>query len=206
MQNLSIFQYNQSVVRTFSDSNNELWFLANDICDILGYLNPRRTVDLHCKPKGVTKRYTPTQSGEQEMTYINEPNLYRLIIKSKKQEAEPFEEWVMEVVLPTIRKTGSYSNDTVGIEGYSELKELNKLIGNILEYRFVLTFDENKKPHIRILSYDDLIISIENLPKMINNKLTLSEELLLKIMQACTKRLTLMASCREIQTRLDKSS
>lgn len=42
------------------------------------------------------------------MTYINEPNLYRLIIKSRKPAAEAFEEWVMETVLPTIRKTGGY--------------------------------------------------------------------------------------------------
>ncbi|MCO0601438.1 hypothetical protein NGI46_29635, partial [Peribacillus butanolivorans] len=61
---------------------------------------------MHCKSRGVTKRYTPTTSGEQEMTYINEPNLYRLIIKSRKPAAEAFEEWVMETVLPAIRTTG----------------------------------------------------------------------------------------------------
>ena len=61
------------------------------------------------KCKGVTKRYTPTKGGRQEMVYINEPNLFRLIIKCKKPEAEQFEEWVMEEVLPSIRKTGSYS-------------------------------------------------------------------------------------------------
>ncbi len=42
------------------------------------------------------------------MTFINEPNLYRLIIKSRKPEAEPFEAWVFEEVLPQIRKTGKY--------------------------------------------------------------------------------------------------
>ena len=57
---------------------------------------------------GVTKRYTPTKSADQEMTFINEPNLYRLIIKSRKPEAEPFEAWVFEEVLPQIRKTGKY--------------------------------------------------------------------------------------------------
>ena len=108
MNAVQVLNFQQSSVRTVADNKGELWFLANDVCDILGYTNPRRTVDLHCKSRGVTKRYTPTTSGEQEMTYINEPNLYRLIIKSRKPAAEAFEEWVMETVLPTIRKTGGY--------------------------------------------------------------------------------------------------
>ena len=109
MDTIQILNFQHNIVRTVSDEKGELWFLANDVCDILGYANPRRTIDLHCKLKGVTKRYTPTESGKQEMTYINEPNLYRLIIKSRKPAAEAFEEWVMEDVLPTIRKSGEYS-------------------------------------------------------------------------------------------------
>lgn len=54
------------------------------------------------------KRDTPTDSGIQEMTFINEGNLYRLIIKSRKPEAERFETWVMDEVLPSIRKKGGY--------------------------------------------------------------------------------------------------
>ncbi|ENT0968956.1 hypothetical protein C1R50_08300 [Neisseria gonorrhoeae] len=106
MNAVQVLNFQQNSVRTVADNKGELWFLANDVCEILGYTNPRRTVDLHCKSRGVTKRYTPTTSGEQEMTYINEPNLYRLIIKSRKPAAEAFEEWVMETVLPAIRKTG----------------------------------------------------------------------------------------------------
>ena len=109
MTNLSVFSFNSNDVRTFADSNGEPWFLANDICAILGYANPRQAVQKNCKDRGVSKRDTPTESGIQEMTYINEPNLYRLIIKSRKPEAEAFEAHVMEVILPTIRKTGSYT-------------------------------------------------------------------------------------------------
>ncbi|HFB9415613.1 TPA: Bro-N domain-containing protein [Neisseria gonorrhoeae] len=108
MNAVQVLNFQQNSVRTVADNKGELWFLANDVCEILGYTNPRRTVDLHCKSRGVTKRYTPTASGEQEMTYINEPNLYRLIIKSRKPAAEAFEEWVMETVLPAIRKTDGY--------------------------------------------------------------------------------------------------
>ncbi|EGP02427.1 hypothetical protein AAUPMG_12896, partial [Pasteurella multocida subsp. multocida str. Anand1_goat] len=56
----------------------------------------------------VSIRDTLTAGGTQSMIYINEPNLYRLIIKSRKPEAEPFETWVFEEVLPQIRKTGKY--------------------------------------------------------------------------------------------------
>ena len=108
MNAVQVLNFQQNSVRTVADNKGELWFLANDVCEILGYSNPRQAVQKNCKEKGVSNRYTPTRGGEQSMTYINEPNLYRLIIKSRKPAAEAFEEWVMETVLPTIRKTGGY--------------------------------------------------------------------------------------------------
>jgi len=108
MNTSSIFKFESAEVRTFADERNELWFLANDVCSVLGYANPRDAVAKHCKEKGVAKRDTLTDKGNQEMTFINEGNLYRLIVKSRKPEAERFEEWVMDEVLPTIRKTGKY--------------------------------------------------------------------------------------------------
>lgn len=121
MPNLSIFNFKNSLVRT-TEINNQIWFLANDVCSILEYKNPRRAIDLHCKEKGVTKRYTLTNGGNQEMVYINEPNLFRLIIKSKQEKAVLFEEWVMEELLPTIRKTGSYSL-TINTEQQQAIKQ-----------------------------------------------------------------------------------
>ncbi|MCX2960339.1 BRO family protein [Rodentibacter caecimuris] len=102
------FNFKSSQVRVIVDPTNEPWFCANDVCDILGYSNPRDAISKHCKEKGVAKRDTLTNRGNQEMTFINEPNLYRLIIKSRKPEAEPFEAWVFEEVLPQIRKTRKY--------------------------------------------------------------------------------------------------
>lgn len=109
--NLFTFNFSNSPVRT-AEINNQVWFLVNDVCSILEYKNPRRAIELHCKEKGVTKRYTLTKGGNQEMTYISEANLFRLIIKSKQDKAVIFEEWVMEYLLPTIRKTGSYTPTT----------------------------------------------------------------------------------------------
>ena len=88
--------------------NQEPWFCGSDVCDILGYVNAPDALKKHCKEAGIAKRYISYPSGKKEAIFINEPNLYRLIIKSRKPEAEPFEAWVFEEVLPQIRKTGKY--------------------------------------------------------------------------------------------------
>ena len=119
---LSTFNFHNSPVRTITDPKGEIWFCGTDVCNILGYQNSRKALQDHCKEAGVTKRYTPTTSGNQEITFINEPNLYRLIIKSRKPEAERFEAWVFEEVLPQIRKTGSYSQNTLNIEYFRPSK------------------------------------------------------------------------------------
>ena len=102
------FNFKSSQVRVIVDPNQETWFCGTDVCDILGYVNAPDALKKHCKEAGIAKRYISYPSGKKELTFINEPNLYRLIIKSRKPEAEPFEAWVFEEVLPQIRKTGKY--------------------------------------------------------------------------------------------------
>ena len=58
--------------------------------------------------QGVTKRDTPTSGGKQELSYINEGDVYRLIMRSKLPSAEKFESWVVDEVIPSIRKNGGY--------------------------------------------------------------------------------------------------
>jgi len=97
---------NQSV--RVMDQGGSLWFVAKDQCDILGYANPRDAISKHCKSKGVAKCDILTAGGKQEVTIIDEANLNRLIMRSNAPNAEPYQDWVCEEVLPTIRKTGSY--------------------------------------------------------------------------------------------------
>ena len=92
-------------VRTIT-IDNEIWFVATDIASALGYNNPRDAVSRHCR--GVVKHDTPTSSGVQSISYINEGDMYRLIIRSKLPSAEKFEDWVVNEVLPSIRKNGGY--------------------------------------------------------------------------------------------------
>lgn len=106
MNELQIFNSEEfGEIRT-AEIDGKPYFVGTDVAKALGYSNPRKAILDHCK--GVTKRDTPTSSGIQSMSYINEGDLYRLIMKSKLPSAEKFEAWVMDEVLPTIRKTGSY--------------------------------------------------------------------------------------------------
>ena len=98
-------------VRTIEE-NGAVLFCGSDVARALGYSNPRDALSRHCK--GVVKRDTPTESGIQEMSFIPEPDLYRLVFSSKLPTAEKFTDWVTSEVLPTIRRHGMYATpDTV---------------------------------------------------------------------------------------------
>lgn len=98
-------------LRTHQTENGNVWFCLNDIAKALELSNPRDLVK-RLNSKGVDTIDTPTLGGNQLMTYIDEPNLYRCIFQSRKSEAEQFQGWVFEEVLPSIRKTGGYLSTT----------------------------------------------------------------------------------------------
>lgn len=109
MSNIIQFQFGTHAVRTVADDRGEPWFSAKDVCAVLGYRNDSDAVKKHCREHGVAKRDLIDSMGrKQEAAFINEGNLYRLIVKSRKPEAEKFEQLVMDEILPTIRKTGRY--------------------------------------------------------------------------------------------------
>ena len=106
MNELQIFNNEEfGTIRT-AEINGKPYFVASDVATALGYANPRKAVIDHCK--GVTKRDTPTSGGKQELSYINEGDVYRLIVRSKLPSAEKFESWVVDEVIPSIRKNGGY--------------------------------------------------------------------------------------------------
>lgn len=93
-------------VRTIEE-NGAVMFCGSDVAKALGYSNPRDAISRHCR--GVVKRDTPTESGMQEMSFIPESDLYRLVFGSKLPTAERFTDWVTEEILPAIRRHGIYS-------------------------------------------------------------------------------------------------
>ena len=94
-------------VRTLEE-NGQILFCAKDVTANLGYENAACTIQKHCK--GISKRYTLTNGGTQTMMFIPESDVYRLIIRSKLPAAERFERWVVEEILPSIRKHGIYAS------------------------------------------------------------------------------------------------
>ena len=104
---IAIFCYKSMPVRTV-EVDGEVWFIAADIADILEMRDAfNATRELDEDEKGTQKVSTP--GGVQDMTIINEAGLYTLLMRSNKPEAKPFRRWVTHEVLPSIRKTGSYS-------------------------------------------------------------------------------------------------
>lgn len=87
--------------------NGEPWFCLRDVCkalEIVNVVNVKNRLTL----KGVRIMYTLTPGGKQELTFINEANLYKTVFRSYKESAERFTDWVTSEVLPAIRQTGSY--------------------------------------------------------------------------------------------------
>lgn len=131
MNELQIFNNEEFGEVRMAEIDGKPYFVATDVATALGYATPRDAVLRHCK--GVVKRDTPTSSGVQSMSYINEGDLYRLIMKSKLPSAEKFERWVMDEVLPTIRKTGSYNKPMSTAEKIKLLAQGNEELNERVE-------------------------------------------------------------------------
>jgi prophage antirepressor-like protein len=102
------FDFEGSQLRVFADERGDPWFVATDLCSVLGIGNPRQaTTRLDADEKGVISTDTP--GGVQAVATVNEPGLYTLILGSRKPEAKRFKRWVTHEVLPAIRRTGRYA-------------------------------------------------------------------------------------------------
>ena len=107
MSDIQLFKSEQFGEIRVAGTSDEPLFCLSDIC---------RVLDLHAgmtkqrlDQKGVSLIDTPTNGGIQQLVYISEKNLYKVIMRSDKPQAEPFQDWVCGEVLPSIRRTGSYS-------------------------------------------------------------------------------------------------
>jgi len=170
---------------------NDVWFCGKDVCMALGYVNHRKALLDHCKEKGVTKRNTPTDGGHQLMKFINEGNMYRLILNSHLPAAERFENWVCDEVLPQIRRNGFYGVRTKKLRGgdehidvmrmlslidsfllHGDKKYVAKLIGVSQVAINKVLRGHNRSPRILSALYDCAMVNSRN----VNGNLYLSPE------------------------------
>lgn len=110
VQNSSVTTFNNTEfgdLRIHQSENGKAWFCLNDVMKSLG-LTHITELRKRLPEKGCSRIAVLTNGGNQQMIFIDEPNLYRCIFQSRKAEAEHFQNWVFEEVLPTIRKEGGY--------------------------------------------------------------------------------------------------
>lgn len=130
------------------------YFCASDIAKSLGYSNPNKAVNDHCR--AITKRSTLISGKFQDINFIPEGDVYRLIMKSKLPSAEKFESWVFDEVLPTIRKTGGYVNniDLMVNTYFSDIsKDQKGLVKGLL-----CNIEEKQKKIISLTHENDLLV------------------------------------------------
>ena len=127
------FDFHGAQVRALTDENGEPWFVAKDVCAVLGYANPSKAINDHVDDEDKLNNETLSSIGQRGGWLVNESGLYSLIITSKMPNAKAFKRWVTSEVLPSIRRHGVYATDDVidkvlgnpdfGIRLLSELKD-----------------------------------------------------------------------------------
>lgn len=123
MENLIPFKFEETNIRTLTKEDGSVWFTAKDISSVLGIGNSSDAISrLRGKDKGVVS--TDTLGGSQEMAIVSEFGLYELVLSSRKENAQKFKYWICDEVIPSIRKTGSYSiKQTKALSPYELIKQ-----------------------------------------------------------------------------------
>lgn len=109
-----IFSFRDQIVRTSTDEQGNLWWVAKDVCEILGIGNVGDVLSALDEDEKGSIDIVDGTPGSPKRGIVNEPGLYSLILRSRKPEAREFKRWVTHHVLPSIRKSGYYSVAHIG--------------------------------------------------------------------------------------------
>ena len=135
--NITNFEFNGFELRTIVDEKGEVFFVASDVAKSLDYRNAS-DMTRNLDEDEVRTHKMRTNAGDREMLLITEPGLYMAIMKSRKPEAKSFQKWVTSEVLPSIRKTGSYTLD---------LDDHHKVVEAYLEKSKALQIASQERDH-----------------------------------------------------------
>ena len=178
MSDVEIFESEEFGQLSVIVKNNKEYIEAIEVATILGYSNPRDAINRHCDKDGVVFSDVRVVTGIKKdnskafkvvtKKFIDEGNLYRLIIKSKLPNAKRFEKWVMEEVLPSIRKHGAYI-----IEIATKLKyerEQRRLLQEKAEHlKACITMDKPYTNFGKSIATSSDSITIGQFAKVLNN-------------------------------------
>lgn len=141
------------------EEGDKIYFVASDVAKALGYSNPRDAVLRHCRC--VVKRDVPHPQGKGtlQMNVIPEGDVYRLAAHSELPSAEKFESWVFDEVLPTIRKTGSYSMKQKAQAEQDKTREMRAeaMLRNSISKQAKMMMEIAKMSHIK--AYQDVMMA-----------------------------------------------
>lgn len=187
---LAPLQKNSSELQIFSNDNfgeirvieedGKILFCGSDIAKALGYSKPNNAIAKHCR--ATLKRGITLAGRMQEINFIPEGDVYRLIVRSKLPSAEKFESWVFDEVLPIIRKTGGYvANNDKFLDFYipdadeATRTKFNMMVevGKELNRQIRELKDVAKKNEPKVVFYDavsgsDTSISVREMAKLLN--------------------------------------
>lgn len=177
----SVFNFGTHAVRIVV-RDGEPWFVASDVCATLGYRDAEKgTRNLGSHQKADTQIVGTSSNGTDQarrVTIINESGLYRLVLRSRKPEAEKFSDWVTGEVLPSIRKTGRYEEPSA--------QPQPTLRGR----RWLISTDAHGVETVQPIGEDDFITSWSRLVKDIaSGECLRSSAELVNMANACTARL-----------------
>ena len=102
------FDFRGAALRTLTDESGEPWFVAKDVCDVLGYTNASKAISDHVDSEDKLNNESLSSLGQRGGWLVNESGLYSLVLSSKLPTAKEFKRWVTHEVLPQIRRTGGY--------------------------------------------------------------------------------------------------
>jgi len=143
MDNMKLFTSNEFGEVSVIIDNYKEYFEATKVASALGYSNPNDAINRHCLKEGVVFHEVGVATGKKldgsdiiqliNKKFIDEGNLYRLIVKSKLSSAQKFERWIFDEVLPSLRKNGVYMTDKVLEKTLEDPDYMIKLFTNLKE-------------------------------------------------------------------------
>lgn len=218
MADITPFNFGTHAVRVIS-RDNQPWFVANDVCNALGYSNPRDAIAKHLDDdeKGVAN--SDTLGGNQQLTIISESGLYALVLRSRKPEARKFAKWMTSEVLPSIRQTGCYGSpqrDVHLVEHAHQLAHAATLqvyqavfdavmLGGEAPHstRMLLSFTRGAggamNPYVQPIEAGAMVMTLAQLTKAVRTDLIVSDTTLARLAAACTQRMATRAELQALQ-------
>lgn len=189
MSNLINFNFENHELSTVV-IDGQIWFPATALATALGFANPRQAIATHTDKDDVQKLDTIDSMGRtQKVNFVNESGMYALIFGSTKDEAKRFKRWVTSEVLPSIRKTGSYTVAPI----YPAVNVINPPAPSHGElYKtFIATVNLQGVMTMREMGKNEFISTYDDLPNLLRYRSWgVSDEKMAKIAKAALNKIT----------------